>query len=66
MAKKMTTLQRINALKRNDLEGALNIAEDLLKSSGYTPGIAQTLLMLQDDYEGWIEKLNELEKSLKL
>jgi hypothetical protein len=43
------TQRRIDELERNDVEGALNIAKDLLEKSEFTEDIAETLTMLQDD-----------------
>ena len=43
------TAKRIQELQRNDLKGAMAYARQESKVGGYTPEVAQQLLMLQDD-----------------
>jgi DNA-directed RNA polymerase subunit F len=60
------TQRRIDELERNDVEGALNIAKDLLEKSEFTEDIAETLTMLQDDPAEYWEKFSKLQDSLEL
>ena len=60
------TQRRIDGLERNDVDGALNIAKDLLESGDFTSDIGETLTMLQDDPTDYWEKFSKLQDSLEL
>jgi hypothetical protein len=47
-------------LKRNDTDGALAYARERLEEGDFTQEDAQQLIMLQDDPEELIKRLNEL------
>jgi hypothetical protein len=47
-------------LDRNDLDGALNIVEDLAKNGGIPEDLAETISYLFDDPSEYFDKVREI------
>ena len=47
-------------LDRNDEKGAIAVARAHLRAGTYTPDIAQTLIMLQDDSRRFSKRLSKV------